>query len=359
MDGFSNGELADMHMMYGAAGGNARRAVRMYTNAFPNRRVPGHRFFTNLHMRLRETGSLRPNQRVNGGRPVHREVVNEEQVVQYFEENPRASTRSASRVLGINNHVDVWRALNNNNWHPFHFQRVQALLANDYQPRLDFAHWFLQQEEADEDFARRILWTDEAFFNRDGVFNLHNSHIWSVENPHAMHPHGNQYRFSVNVWAGIVGNHLVGPYLMPTPLNGHSYMMFLQEGLPQLLENIPLDIRRGMWYQHDGAPAHYYAGARNVLDRQFPNRWIGRNGPVAWPARSPDMTPLDFFFWGAMKDLVYATPVLSEFDLIGRIVAAAGDIAEIPNVFSSVRQSLHKRFQKCVEVNGGHFEQLL
>ena len=146
---------------------------------------------------------------------------------------------------------------------------------------------------------------------------------------------------------------------MPSPLTGHSYMMFLEETLSELLEDVPLGIRRVMWYQHDGAPSHYYAGARNVLDRQFPNRWIGRNGPVAWPARSPDMTPLDFFFWGAMKELVYATPVDSELDLVGRIVAAAGDITEIRNVFGSVRQSLQERFEKCVQANGGHFEHLL
>jgi hypothetical protein len=114
-----------------------------------------------------------------------------------------------------------------------------------------------------------------------------------------------------------------------------------------------------MWYQHDGAPAHYHANARQLLDEVFPNRWIGRGGPVAWPARSPDMTPLDFFLWGAMKALVYETPVDSEEDLVARIAVASGDIAEIPNVFESVKHSLQKRFEKCVEVHGGLFEQLL
>ncbi|GFV88973.1 hypothetical protein TNCV_4911751 [Trichonephila clavipes] len=37
-------------------------------------------------------------------------------------------------------------------------------------------------------------------------------------------------------------------------------------------------------------------------------------GPVAWPPRSPDLSPLDFFLWGAMKGLVYDTPVVSEMD---------------------------------------------
>ena len=28
-------------------------------------------------------------------------------------------------------------------------------------------------------------------------------------------------------------------------------------------------------------------------------------GPIVWPLRSPDLTPLDFFAWGFIKDVVY------------------------------------------------------
>ena len=40
------------------------------------------------------------------------------------------------------------------------------------------------------------------------------------------------------------------------------------------------------------------------LDATFPNRWIGRDGPTPWPPRSPDITLLDFFLWGYVKDKV-------------------------------------------------------
>ncbi|OXU32204.1 hypothetical protein TSAR_007998 [Trichomalopsis sarcophagae] len=36
------------------------------------------------------------------------------------------------------------------------------------------------------------------------------------------------------------------------------------------------------------------------------NRWIGRGGPIAWPPRLPDLTPLDFYLWGYLKDTVYS-----------------------------------------------------
>lgn len=56
-----------------------------------------------------------------------------------------------------------------------------------------------------------------------------------------------------------------------------------------------------MWFQQDGAPAHYHHQVRQYLDNWMGNRWIGRRGPVAWPARSPDLTPLDFFSVGLRK----------------------------------------------------------
>ncbi|EZA48500.1 hypothetical protein X777_12995, partial [Ooceraea biroi] len=49
---------------------------------------------------------------------------------------------------------------------------------------------------------------------------------------------------------------------------------------------------------------------RNILNESFPDRWIGRGGRISWPARSPDLTPLDFFLWGHLKNEVFLTRVL-------------------------------------------------
>jgi hypothetical protein len=47
--------------------------------------------------------------------------------------------------------------------------------------------------------------------------------------------------------------------------------------------------------QEDGASSHWGLQVRVCLDRTFPGTWIGRDGPMPWPPRSPDITPLDFF----------------------------------------------------------------
>jgi hypothetical protein len=53
----------------------------------------------------------------------------------------------------------------------------------------------------------------------------------------------------------------------------------------------------------------------------FPGRWVGRDGPISWHPRSPDITPLDFFLWGYVKDIIYKTPVTSHDEMKLRIVA--------------------------------------
>jgi len=64
------------------------------------------------------------------------------------------------------------------------------------------------------------------------------------------------------------------------------------------------------------------------LDAAFPNRWIGRDGPTPWPPRSPDITPLNFFLWGYVKDKVFSTPVPDIANLKARITDAFATITE-------------------------------
>ena len=81
---------------------------------------------------------------------------------------------------------------------------------------------------------------------------------------------------------------------------------FLQDELPALLENVPLQTWRQMYYQHDGAPLHFSQIVRQYLNHTFPNRWIGRGGTQNWPPQSPDLNPLHYQVWGYMKAMVCA-----------------------------------------------------
>jgi hypothetical protein len=50
--------------------------------------------------------------------------------------------------------------------------------------------------------------------------------VWSDENPHAIYSFPHQQQFSVNVWASIVDDSLIGPHILPNRLNGEEYFDF-------------------------------------------------------------------------------------------------------------------------------------
>jgi len=358
MENFTNQELADMHLAYGATSCNARAAARLYQERYPERQHPGYKKFIAIHRRLSEIGMFKTNMHDTGVAQTVRTVEFEEEVLQRVAEEPSSSTRHIAKAMNTSN-ASVWRVLHEQQLYPYHFQKVQGLTAADYHPRVQFCQWLLHQIAAQPNFLRYVLWTDEASFTRDGIFNSGNSHVWDEENPHAIFPTRHQQRWSVNVWAGIVDDYLIGPYLLPERLTGPIYRRFLEEVLPELLENVPLNVRHQMWFQHDGAPTHFAVQVREDLAQRFGHRWIARGGAVSWPPRSPDLTPLDFFLWGHVKSLVYETPVETEQDLIGRITAAFEIIQNEYQIFSQVRRNHARRLNRCIQVGGRHFEQLL
>ncbi|GFS72004.1 putative transposable element [Trichonephila clavipes] len=61
-----------------------------------------------------------------------------------------------------------------------------------------------------------------------------------------------------------------------------------------------------LWFQQGGATCHTARATIDLLKGTFGDRLISRFGPVNWPPRSCDLTPLDYFLWGYVKSLVYA-----------------------------------------------------
>ncbi|KAJ4445089.1 hypothetical protein ANN_06888 [Periplaneta americana] len=287
-DMYSNQELAEMHFMYGKADGNGALARRLYQER---------------------------------GRPRSTTPEVREEILEAVNMTPSISTRRVALQVNVP-HTTVWRLLKEYQLYPYHLQRVQALSPADYPAQVRFCQWFLQQCGVNPNFPALVLFTDEAPFTRDGITNFHNQHVWAYENPRATVPSHHQLRFSLNMWAGIIGDRLVGPHVLVNRLTGQAYT----NTIPHVLEDTPLINRQHIHFLHDGAPVHFSRTARRYLDRRFPDRWIGRGGPIAWPPRSPDLNPLDFYLWGHLKSLVYSCPVPDLESLRNRIVACSEDI---------------------------------
>ncbi|GFY10476.1 uncharacterized protein TNCV_2565041 [Trichonephila clavipes] len=121
-----------------------------------------------------------------------------------------------------------------------------AIHQNDHHTRRRFVEWAKNEIAVVPDFHKRILFSDEAHFWLNGYVSKQNCRIWSEANP--------------------------------------------QE----------------LWFQQDGAISHTARATIDLLKDTFGDRLISRIGPVNWPPRSCDLTPLDYFLWDYVKSLVYA-----------------------------------------------------
>lgn len=166
-----------------------------------------------------------------------------------------------------------------------------------------------------------------------------------------------QYPQKLNVWAGIVGTHIIGPFFIDGTLTAEKYWIMLRDDIVPGIRNIFNLNFDTVWFQQDGAPPHFGLEVRNFLNEIFPERWIGRRGAIEWPPRSPDLTPLDFFFWGYLKDRVYKTKPQNLDDLRHRIITEVALIRF--ETLGNVCSSFYHRLAHCQTVQGQQFEHLL
>lgn len=335
--------------------GNLRETQRRFLLRYPNSSPPSLRRILRVYQNLLDFASFHvpAHARGSGRSPVYPRRLYR-LIKRFFYENPQASTRQAARRFNVSQYY-VWKLLNASGMYPYHFQRVQDIVLADYRPRRDFCNWLLQN------LHQNILWTDEATFTRIGLFNVHNEHWWSARgrNPHVTRRDAFQVRFSVNVWAGIINDRVIGPYFIDGRLTGSRYLQILSSVVTELLDDVPLSYLANMYFQQDGAPAHYFSEVREYLDREYGDQWIGRGGPITWPARSPDLTPLDFYLWGDVKRLVYERESETQEQLKDKIVNAFTVVKSQTLVLRKLKDNLRRRAQLCLQNGGGHFEQLL
>jgi len=100
---------------------------------------------------------------------------------------------------------------------------------------MEICDWIIQNNQ----LIPRILFTDKAMFTRDGIMNCRNSHSWALENPDETHL---QHRFSV-IWCRITDDQLTELFVFEHSLTAKTYLNFLEVHLPELLEDVSLEVR--------------------------------------------------------------------------------------------------------------------
>lgn len=359
MNKLSETQRMDVLFMIGC--GDRTRTQNEVCEMF-NIKYPGNRIsqstVSRIERKFREVGHVRDLPR-SGRPPIPQNKKLD--IVLSIEENPHKPTQE----IALDNEIGkttVRRILKKEKYHAYKVKLIHELNEDDPERRLEFCELLMNLANNDPFFTSRIIFSDESTFCLNGVVNRQNYRYWSTTNPNwAIEAHS-QYLQSVNVWAGIVNNKVIGPYFFDGILTGQRYLEFLRnELIPDLhhlfqngnLPNFPEDI----WFQQDGAPPHFSREVRQYLNEVFPRQWIGRRGEIEWPPRSPDLTPMDFFLWGYLKHRVYKNKPNNMEDLKNRIRYEIQQIT--PEIIRNVLREFESRLAYCQEVNGEQFEHLL
>ena len=135
-----------------------------------------------------------------------------------------------------------------------------------------------------------------------------NCRIWGTKNSHAYiekPAHPKRVTVQCGFWSrGIIGQFFFeneqGEFVID---NGGRYRVMLNEFLLTKIEDEDIG---NIWFQQDGATYHTVEATFDVLRPVFEDRIISRRADVIWPPRNCDLTPLNYYFWRAVKDKGYA-----------------------------------------------------
>lgn len=271
-------------------------------------------------------------------------------------EQPRCSLRK--RALLMSNTISkdsVAKILKTNKFHPYKPKFVHTLRPGDNDRRLEFCADIQAILEDNPFVSRQILFSDEATFTTNGTVSSQNCRWWADANPNFTLKTRSQYAFKTNVWCGIYKSYVIGPFFFHQSLNADRYLNFLQSEISNLIDNLPLLERQHIWFQQDGAPCHSRLDVRQYVEDCFNERVIHRFSEIRWPPRSPDLTPLDFFLWGYLKENVYIQAPFTDVGHLERVIRE--EIRKItPQTIRRVLRHFCDRTVTCMEREGGYVE---
>ncbi|GFX43509.1 putative transposase [Trichonephila clavipes] len=212
-----------------------------------------------------------------------------------------------------------------------------AIHQNDHQARRRFVEWAQNEIAVVPYFHKRILFSDGAHFWLNGYVNKKNCRIWSEANPKVyvetpLHPE------KLTVWCALWAGGIIGPYFFKND-EGHNVTV------------------NGAVVPTRTQTCHTARATIDLLKDTFGDRLISRFGPVNWPPRSCDLTPLDYFLWGYVKSLVYADKPKTLDHLEDNIRRVIADIR--PQMLEKVIENWTSRLDYIRASRGNHMPEII
>eukprot|EP00697_Spironema_sp_BW2_P015468 gnl/Spiro4/6331_TR3259_c0_g1_i1.p1 gnl/Spiro4/6331_TR3259_c0_g1~~gnl/Spiro4/6331_TR3259_c0_g1_i1.p1 ORF type:complete len:232 (-),score=53.65 gnl/Spiro4/6331_TR3259_c0_g1_i1:111-806(-) len=163
--------------------------------------------------------------------------------------------------------------------------------------------------------VRRVLWTDEKIFKLRRVNGKGRVYIKDINDCARFRSCTTKDTSKVHVWGGI-HHHFATPLIIINgTMNANIYMEMLYKHIFPYVRTM---VARGhdVVFQQDGSAVHRAHAV--ILWFKAMKSWLRT---VAWPAQSPDLTPIEKI-WARMTDLVSAKRPTNKAELVAAVQEA-------------------------------------
>ena len=233
---------------------------------------------------------------------------------------------------------------------PYKFHKSQLLTDDHKKQRAKFCKWLLSSEID----VQNVIFTDEKFFTLKSSPNRQNTRFWCLENPYVLEESVTQGAEKLMCWAGVINGRILPIvwFEKGESVNSVRYLELLEK---KLWPAVRADASIGDYYfQQDGATPHCARDCLEFLEEKFSGRVISRKAENPWPARSPDLNPLDYWFWGQMQQIVYEKNPSNLEDMKKIVNNAARRISQ--DTVRRAVDSIRHRASQCLLAKGAQFE---
>lgn len=212
----------------------ANTAVQLFNQQHPNNNVD-RRYVLELVRKFRQTGAV-TNKKRDNERPVRNEAV-EVAVLGHVAVDPTLSTRQLAAVSGVSR-TTIQRILKQHKFHPYKIILSHELNEDDFDRRSQFCELASERTINNPNFLFNICFSDECSFFLNGIVNRQNCRYWSDAHPRIFHEVHTQNPQKLNVWCGIFGDRIVGPFFIDGNLTGETYLRLLEDHIDPMLTDI-------------------------------------------------------------------------------------------------------------------------
>ena len=282
-----------------------------------------------------------------------------QQIQQSVENSPKKSHRIRAQELSLTP-TTLWRTMRKNlQLFPYRISTHHVLKPEDMAKRVEMCEWFNDKLEHTPAWLNNIWFSDEAHFHLNGAVNNHNNIFWGHERPEEIsekHLKGAK----VTAWIAFNAKHgFIGPYWFEeggktVTINSERYCRVIRQFSAALGQKLTFHQKAQMWFQQDGATPHTANNSLQLLRELFGDRLISLRTTHEWAPHSPDLSPPDFWFWGAAKAEVYANKPSTLTELKQNVEAYTTSVTQ--ETCQKVGENFCLRLKACFNRRGSHIE---